>query len=173
MYISASKKVVCITGSVWTGSRRAPRRLLVKDGFQRPTWFTTQRRRTDAEYSVMSTGEFHLHNTEDGVLAFMEYSGGFVGILKQDLDSTLEISVQGALIVGPPEIVAQVADAIPKTIVFSLKDENMELSSHLDDVKRRGQLHRLDVDVLQPGAWTDAYDIISEKLGIQVQSDPF
>ena len=74
MHIPSNKKVVCITGSVWTGSRVAPRRMLVKDGFLRPTWFTTGRPLTDAEYRHVSVAQFHLTNAEKNVLAHIEYA---------------------------------------------------------------------------------------------------
>ena len=53
MKIPREKKVVCITGTVWTGSREAPRRMLVRDGFVRPIWFTTGHGISDAQYEVM------------------------------------------------------------------------------------------------------------------------
>lgn len=173
MIIPGNKRVVCITGSVFSGARNTPRRLLVKDGFLRPTWFTTQRPFTDAKYHRMSNTEFHLHKANNDILACTEYSGGFVGILKQELDAALQKSVRGGLIVGPQEIVAQVAEVIPETIVFTLKDEFMKVSRHLAEVNQRGQLHRVDVDVLEPGAWTDVYAFISEKLGLELLSKPF
>ena len=164
--IPGNKNVVCITGNVWSGRRNAPRRLLVKDGFGRPTWFTTGRRVTDAEYHSISSTDFHLRNADDKVLAYLEYGGAFVGILKQELDAILQASVRGALIVGPQEIAAQVANAISQTIVFTLKDEMMEVSPHLDEANRRGQVHRVDVDILAPGAWTDVHTYMAEKLGL-------
>ncbi len=166
MIIPGNKHVVCITGNVWSGSRNAPQRLLVKDGFRRPAWFTTGQRLTDAEYFLISTTEFHMNKAEEMVLAHMEFGGAVVGILKRALETILHDSVQGALIVGPQEIAAQVAEAIPQTVVFSLKDETMELSPHLDDANKRGQLHRVDVDVLAPGAWSDVHAVMAEKLGL-------
>ena len=166
MIIPGNKNVVCITGNVWSGRRNAPRRLLVKDGFGRPTWFTTGRRFTDAEYFAISSTDFHLRNADDKVLAYLEYGGSFVGILKQELDAILQASARGALIVGPQEIAAQVANAIPQAIVFTLKDEMMEVSPHLDEVNRRGQLHRVDVDILAPGAWSEVHTYMVEILGL-------
>lgn len=166
MIIPGNKHVVCITGNVWSGARNAPRRLLVKDGFQRPTWFTTGQRITDAEYFGISSTEFRMRNADNKVLAHMKFGGAIVGILKQELDTILQASLRGALIVGPQEIAAQVADAIPQTVVFSLKDQMMELSPHLAEVNKRGQLHRVDVDMLAPGAWTDVHIYMAEKLGI-------
>ena len=166
MIVPGNKNVVCITGNVWSGRSNAPRRLLVKDGFGRPTWFTTGRRVTDAEYYSISSTDFHLHNADKKVLAYLEFGGAFVGILKHEFDAILQASVRGALIVGPQEIAAQVADAIPQTIVFTLKDEMMEVSPLLDDANRRGQLHRVDVDMLAPGAWADVHTFMAEKLGL-------
>lgn len=168
MIIPGNKNVVCITGNVWSGARNAPRKLLVKDGFQRPTWFTTGRRVTDAEYVYVSSTDFHMSNAGDKVLAHMEFGGAIVGILKHELDKVLEASLQGALIVGPQEIAAQVAGAIPQAVVFSLKDEMMELSPLLDDANQRGQVHRVDVDVLTPGAWTAVHTYMADKLGLSI-----
>jgi len=165
MIIPGNKQVVCITGNVWTGSRNAPRKLLVKDGYQRPTWFTTGRRVTDAEYVYVSNTDFHLSVASERVLAHMEFGGATVGILKLELEKILEASPRGALVVGPQEIAARVADAIPQAIVFSLKDEMMELSPHLDDADKRGQVHRVDVDVLEPGAWSEVHIYMADKLG--------
>lgn len=168
MIIPGNKNVVCITGNVWTGARNAPRKLLVKDGFRRPTWFTTGQRVTDAEYVRVTSTRFHMSNAEDMVLAHMEFGGAIVGILKKELGNILEASSMGALIVGPQEIAAQVAGAIPQTVVFSLKDEMMELSPLLDDANRRGQVHRVDVDVLAPGAWTEVHTLMANQLGLSL-----
>ena len=166
MIIPGNKRVVCITGNVWSGARNAPRRLLIKDGFKRPTWFTTGQRLTDAEYFGISKTEFHVRNADNEVLAYMEFGGSIVGILKQELDAIVKTSISGALIVGPQEIAAQIAEAIPQTIVFTLKDRMMKLSPHLVEAKKRGQLHRVDVDVLEPGAWTDVHSYVADKLGL-------
>lgn len=173
MQISNDKKVVCITGSVWTGSRSAPRRMLVKEGFLRPSWFTTDRRVTDADYRHVSTTEFHLARAEDRVLAHIEYAGSIVGIMQEDFESAAAASEQGVLVVGPPEIAAQVAEIIPRTVVFALKDEAMDLSGYLAEAERAGQLHRIDVDVLAPGAWTEAYLAMMAVIGLPLRRGPF
>ena len=173
MEIPINKKLVCITGSVWTGSRSAPRRLLVKNGFLRPVWFTTRGPINDAGYKHLSETEFHLHNANANILAHIEYGGDYVGILKQEMESAMQQSERGALVVGPHEIAAQIAAALPRTIVFTLKEKDMALSPKLNEVQKQGQLHRIDVDVLQPGAWTDAYVLICEKLGLETQKSPF
>ena len=95
MHIPSNKKVVCITGSVWTGSRVAPRRMLVKDGFLRPTWFTTGRPLTDAEYRHVSVAQFHLTNAEKNVLAHIEYAGGVVGVMREDFESAMVNAEKG------------------------------------------------------------------------------
>ena len=166
MIIPGNKQVVCITGNVWTGARNAPRKLLVKEGYQRPTWFTTGQRITDAEYVHVSNTDFHLSVAEERVLAHMEFGGAIVGILKHELEKIVGASPRGALVVGPQEIAARVAGAIPQAIVFSLKDEMMELSPLLDDANRRGQVHRVDVDVLAPGAWSEVHTYMADTLGI-------
>jgi hypothetical protein len=73
---------------------------------------------------------------------------------------------QGVLIVGPPEIAAQVAAVSPRALVFSLKDRGMDLSEHLAQAQDNGQLHRIDVDVLAPGAWTEVHNIMAEIIGL-------
>ena len=171
MVISSNKRLVCITGSVWSGSRSAPRHLLVKNGFQRPTWFTTQRPVSDAGYRHLSETEYHLLCADDQIIAFIEYAGGHVGILKQDLATALRESEKGALVVGPAEIAAQIADQFEETVVFTLKERGMTLSPKLHQVKQRGQLHRVDVDVLQPGSWTDVHAFICNRLGLEMLPD--
>ncbi|HXK55030.1 MAG: hypothetical protein KDI74_12895 [Gammaproteobacteria bacterium] len=173
MEISTSKMLVCVTGSVWTGSRSAPRRLLVKNGFLRPLWFTTRGPINDAGYRHLSESEFHILHADGKVLAYIEYGGDYIGILKRELESALQASERGALVVGPQEIAAQIAAAMPATVVFTLKERGMALSPKLDEVQKRGQLHRVDVDVLKPGAWTDAYALICEKLGLETHYNPF
>jgi hypothetical protein len=157
VHLPSAKKIVCITGTVWTGGRSAPRRMLIRDGFVRPIWFTTGRAVSDAEYEVIPKGEYHLALGASKVLAHMEYGGDFVGLLKQDFEDAAVGSQTGVLVVGFPEIVAQIAEALPETVVFALKDQGMALSDHLAGAESRGQLHRLDVDVLAPGAWTDVH----------------
>ena len=173
MNIPSTKKVVCITGSVWTGSRSAPRRMLIKDGFLRPSWFTTDRRLTDADYGHISETEFHLANAEQRVLAYIEYAGSFIGVMREDFESAAATAERGVLIVGPPEIAAQFAAVVPQIIVFALKDVEMQLSKHLEEAKRAGQLHRIDVDVLAPGAWTEVYRSMMAVMGLPVRGIPF
>ena len=170
MQTSGKKKVVCITGSVWTGSRSAPRRLLVKDGFVRPTWFTTGRPMTDAHYRQISGTRFHLARAKKNVLAHIHYRSNFIGVMRDDFDAAMDKAVQGVLVVGPPEIAAQVAARIPLAQVFSLKGPQMELSKHLQAAEQSGQLHRIDVDVLAPGAWTDVHTSMAEIIGLPLKS---
>jgi hypothetical protein len=166
MIVPGNKHVVCITGNVWSGSRSAPRKLLVREGFRRPTWFTTGQPITDAEYDVISSTDFHLSRAEEGVLAHMEFAGSDVGILKQEFERVLAESLLGALVVGPQEIAAQVAEAVPQTVVFSLKDETMDLSPHLEAANSRGQVRRIDVDILAPGVWTAVHAVMADALGL-------
>ena len=173
MHIPSDKKVVCITGSVWTGSRNAPRHMLVKDGFLRPTWFTTGRPLTDAEYRHVSVTRFHLSNSEKNILVHIEYGGNFVGVMREDFESAMVNAEQGVLVVGPPEIAAQLAATIPETIIFSFKDTGMDLSEYSNEAQRAGQLHRIDVDVLEPGAWKVAYRSMMDIIGLPVNDNPF
>lgn len=166
MNIPPTKKIVCITGTVWTGGRSAPRRMLVREGMLRPIWFTTGRPVSDAQYDVISTAEYHLACAESRVLAHTKHGGDFVGILKQDFEDAALGAQVGVLVVGFPEIVAQIAKAFPQAVVFALKERNMELSDHLDDAARSGQLHRLDIDVLAPGAWSDVHQSMLRILGL-------
>ncbi len=136
----------------------------MKNGFIRPIWFTTGSQINDAGYKHLSETEFHLQHAGGGVLAHIQYGGNYIGILKQELESALNESERGALVVGPQEIAAQIAGALPGTVVFALKERAMTLSPELNEVQTMGKLHRIDVDVLQPGAWTEAYALICEKL---------
>ena len=173
MHIPSNKKVVCITGSVWTGSRVAPRRMLVKDGFLRPTWFTTGRPLTDAEYRHVSEAQFHLTNAEKNVLVHIEYAGGVVGVMREDFETAMVNAEKGVLLVGPPEIAAQLAATIPQAIIFSFKSDGMELSEYSEAAHRAGQLHRIDVDVLEPGGWITVYRSMMDIIGFPVRDHPF
>ena len=166
MNIPGNKRVVCITGSVWTGSRSAPRYMLVKDGFLRPTWFTTDRKVSDASYTSISINAFHSASANKEILAHFEYGGSRVGIMRQAFTSAMEDAEKGVLVVGPQEMAAQLAVSIPKTIVFALKDLSMDLSPHLEEANSKGQLHRIDVDVFEPGAWTDVHTKMLNILGL-------
>ena len=173
MQIPDNKKVVCVTGSVWTGSRSAPRRLLVKDGFVRPNWFTTGRAMTDAHYRQISGTQFHLARARKKVLAWIEYRGSFIGVMRDDFEAAMNTAKQGVLVVGPPEIAAQMAASIPQALVFSLKGPDMDLSEHLDVAQRAGQVYRVDVDVLAPGAWTDVHLFMLETIGLPGKAQSF
>jgi len=169
MQVPGNKQVVCVTGSVWTGSRSAPRRLLVQDGFVRPNWFTTGRPLTDANYRQISAARFHLARARKQVLAHMAYRGSFLGVMQGDFEAAMKAGRRGVLVVGPPEIAAQIAARIPQTMVFSLKGADMALSEHLDAAQRAGQVHRVDVDVLAPGAWTDVHLSMLEAIGLDAK----
>lgn len=95
MTIPSNKKVVCITGSVWTGLRSAPRHMLAKEDFGRPTWFTTDRLLTDAQYRRISMAEFHMAMAENNVLAHLQYGESFLGVMWQDFASALTTAEQG------------------------------------------------------------------------------
>ncbi len=166
MQSTSKKRIVCITGSVWTGSRSAPRKLLVKDGFVRPTWFTTGRPMTDANYRQISNTRFHLARARKNVLADIHYRSSFIGVMREDFNSAMDRSQRGVLVVGPPEIAAQVAAQFPLALVFSLKGPGMDLSEHLEAAEQSGQLHRIDVDALAPGAWTDVHTSLAEIIGL-------
>jgi hypothetical protein len=146
--------------------------MLVRNGFVRPLWFTTGRAVNDAEYEVIPKTEFHLARAESKVLAHTEYGGDFVGLLKEDFEDAAVGSKFGVLVVGFPEIVAQVAEALPQTRVFALKDRSMELCEELAGAEDRGQLHRIDVDVLAPSAWTEVHQRMMEVLGLPVSLSP-
>jgi len=169
MQMSGKKKIVCVTGTVWTGSRSAPRRLLVKDGFVRPTWFTTGRPINDALYRQMSDSRFHLAQLSRQVLAHIRYRSNFIGVMRDDFMAAMDRAQQGVLVVGPPEIAAQVAAQFAEAQVFSLKGPRMELSEHLEAAAQSGQLHRVDVDVLAPGAWTDVHRFMADIIGLPIK----
>ena len=166
MNITNEKIIVCITGSVWTGSRRAPRHMLVKDGFLRPQWFTTYHPVTDAQYRLITPAQYHMACANNEVLAHMKYGSDFVGIMVDDFESTLSHSRRGVLIVGPQEIIAQISQKIPQTVIFTFKDKHMELSPDLAEANQKGQLHRIDVSATQPGAWSKVYKTILEILNL-------
>jgi len=155
----SDKKVVCITGSVWTGSRSSPSRMLLKDGFQSPRWFTTYPPLTSDKYKLISSAKFHINLANDGILAYMKYGGGFIGIKIDDFEYALGSSFMGVLVdgFGFQEIIAQLSKRIPQAIIFTFKDISMDISPHLYDANSKGQLHRIDVNVLAPDAWTKVH----------------
>ncbi len=167
MNIPSDKKIACITGTVWTGARNAPRRMLAREGFVRPIWFTTGRSLSDAEYDRISAAEYHLARANSKVLAYMEYGGDHVGIMTDDFEDAAIGSRIGVLVAGFPEIVAQVAGALPQTIIFALKDEGMELSPDLAEAAKNGQLHRIDVDKFALHTWNRVHEEMVRILGLQ------
>lgn len=110
MTLQQRKSIICITGTVWTYGADAPRYKLVMDGFVRPSWFTTGRRINDAHYDKVTTGGFHLACEKDEVLAYIKYGNDFIGISKQDMALAINNSSLGALVVGPQNLVAQIAE---------------------------------------------------------------
>ena len=166
MKIPHDKKIACITGSAWTNGRNAPRRMLVREGFIRPIWFTTERTISDAEFETISTGSYHRALAQSEILAHTDYGGFFSGIMQKDFEDAAMGARCGVLAVGFPEVVAQIARALPQTVVFALKDEGTELSEHLADAASTGQLHRIDVDILEAGAWDSVHERMREILGI-------
>lgn len=153
---------------MWTGSRSAPRRLLVKDGFLRPTWFTTGRPITDARYKAISAAEYHMAHADGSVLAHIDYGGDNIGIMKKDFEYAANNSNVGVLVVGPQEIAAQIAKLFLRTVVFALKDRDMELSEHLAEPLLTRQIHRIDVDIFKPGAWSEVHAFMLKTLGLPV-----
>jgi hypothetical protein len=140
--------------------------MLVKDGFRRPAWFTTGRPLSDAQYRQISATRFHLARAKRNVLAYIEYRASFIGVMRDDFEAAMAAATQGVLVVGPPEIAAQLAAKMPEAKVFSLKSQGIDLSGHLDAVQRSGQLYRVDVDVLAPGAWTLVHNSMAEIIGL-------
>jgi len=164
--IPLDKKIACITGTVWTHGRKAPRRMLVREGFIRPIWFTTGRTISDADFEAISTASYHRARAQSEVLAHTDYGGFFSGIMEKDFEDAAIGARCGVLAVGFPEVVAQIARALPQTVVFALKDERMELSDHLSDAASTGQLHRIDVDILETGAWDRVHERMRQVLGL-------
>jgi len=167
MKIPAGKKVVCITGSVWTGDDNAPRHLLVKDGFVRPIWFSTRVGINDAEYRRITHTEFHLARANNKILLHIKYANDSIGIMKESFLNAIEESSLGVLVVATQDIAAQLSEKIPQTTIFSLKNSNMELSKHLKKAKLRGQVYRIDVDTQEIGAWNNVHETMLDILGIR------
>lgn len=165
MTITSGKKIVCITGSLWTHKHDAPRHLLIKEGFIRPRWFSTGRVINDADYEVLSESSFHLAMAESKVLAHMKYAGVYSGIMKDKFQQAIEEAQTGILIVGFPELIEQIADQYANAIVFAFKPEGSALSEHLEPARKKRQLHRIDIDILEVGAWDDVMNEIKEVVG--------
>ena len=164
--LNASKKIVCITGTVWTGGHIAPREKLVKAGYVRPLWFTTTRGITDGHYRHISMGSFHLASTREEIFVHIEYGGGRMGIMNEDFSEAISRSDKGVLVVAPPDIAAQIANKVPEAILFTLKCASMELSKHLSTASKSRQFHRINIDSEQIGAWDKAYAEMEIILGL-------
>ena len=95
--------------------------MLVREGFIRPIWFTTGRTTSDAGFETISTGAYHRACAKSEVLAHTDYGGFFSGIMKKDFEDAAIGARIGVLVVGFPEVVAQIAVALPRTVVFALK----------------------------------------------------
>ena len=121
---------------------------------------------TDAQYRQVSNTQFHLARAKKNVLSFVRYRGGFIGIMRDDFDAAMNRSSQGVLIVGPPEIAAQVVVTFPSARVFALKGPRMDMPDHLEAAERSGQLHLIEVDVLATGAWTNVHASMMEIIGL-------
>ena len=167
MIESNHKRIVCITGTVWTGSNSAPRKLLVEDGFVRPDWFTTGHAITDAEYRRVSHARFHQAVADDEVLVHTKYGSDQVGILRRDFQDAMENCKLGVLVVGPQEIVAQIAQLKNQVEIFALKTESMDLSHYLTDIEIGGRLHRVDLDFSRAGAWSKVHTHMLQVLGLE------
>lgn len=164
MTIQHKKNIICITGTVWTYGADAPRNKLVDDGFVRPNWFTTGRRINDAHYDKVTVGRFHLACSKDEVLAFIKYGNDFIGISKQDLQQAMDKSYLGVLVVGPQNLVAQIAEKNVDTIIFAFKETNMLLSTELENANRRGQVCRININTQQASAWNQVTRTIHDEL---------
>ena len=166
------KKIVCVSGSVWIGNHNAPWRMLEKDGFQRTTWFTTHRQFSGDKYKLISLEKFHIALANNEILAYMKYGGGFFGINYDDIKNALKSSSVGAFVdgVGFQEIIAQVAKRIPKAIIFTVKNISMDTSPHFFKADSKGQLQRIDVNVLEPDAWTKVYNEMLKTLNHSVRT---
>jgi hypothetical protein len=83
-------------------------------------------------------------------------------------ENALESSCTGVLVVGVgfQEIIAQVLKRIPQAIIFTLKDISMDISPHLFEVDNKEQLHRINVNVLDPGAWSKVYNEMLRTLNL-------
>jgi hypothetical protein len=157
---TTNKKVVCITGTLFSGHNDVPRKSLVRAGFERPNWFTTDRKLNDASYYRISQGTYKLALMEDKVFVHTHYAGSDIGIMVHDLNTALQNSEKGVVIVSPGEIAAQIAVNVPSAKIFTLKSDAMELSTHLENAKKSGQLHRIDIKSDEPSEWHKAMEYI-------------
>lgn len=166
MKVPAGKKVVCITGSVWTGEQHAPRHLLVKDGFVRPTWFTTRVGINDAKYKIIGESEFRLARANSQILLSIKYANDSIGIMKDSFLEAMNESALGVLVVGPQDVAAQLSDKIPQTTIFTLKSKSMDISPHLKKAQSKGQLHRIDIEEQNLENWEKAHQTMREILNL-------
>jgi hypothetical protein len=98
--------------------------------------------------------------------------GGFHGININDFENALESSSKGVLVVGVgfQEIVAQVSKKISQVIIFTVKNISMDISPHLFKADSKGQLHRIDVNILEPGAWTEVHNEMLKTLNLSART---
>ena len=159
-----NKKIVCITGTLFSGHNDVPRKSLVRAGFERPRWFTTGRKLNDAAYYRISQGSYKLALMKGEVFVHTHYAGADIGIMEHDLNTALQHSKKGVVIVSPVEIAAEIAINTPSATIFTLKNDAMAISTHLEKAKISGQLHRVNIKSDEPGAWQEAMEYILETI---------
>lgn len=165
MILPGNKHIVCITGTVMAGNTiKAPRNLLVREGFMRPVWFTSYQPISDAEYERITESYYQAAKLENRVLADMKFGNGHVGIFTESFEKTLTDSKLGSLIVAQPEIAVQVFHKYPSAKIFAFKMKGMELSKACQEIEGAGNFHRLNLDFSKTGVWSSALAAIKEEL---------
>ena len=84
-------------------------------------------------------------------------------VLELRARSRTSSAIKELLRLAPETATVVFADGTEETI--ALKDVQMDLSAQLDNASRTGQLYRIDVDVLAPGAWTEVHRKMMDFMG--------
>ncbi len=84
------------------------------------------------------------------------------------MQQAIDKSSLGALVIGPQNLVAQIAEKRSHTIIFSFKEIGMLLSPELENTNCRGQVYRINVNTQQADAWYKVtrtiHDVIDARL---------
>jgi len=169
--VKNGKKIIGITGNVWTGLNSTPWRLLEQKGFQSARWFTTYRRLAGDKYRFISPEKYHILLANDEVLAHMSFGSYNLGIRTDDFKRAMKSTRVGVLVVGFEEIIRQVAEKFSQIIVFLLKDFSMQEPPSSYGPGMEGKVHRINLDSESTSEWSKCFvvmeNILDPSIGTQ------
>jgi len=145
---------------------RAPSRRLLRAGFDRPPMVTTALVRIRRHHRRIARGSFTKALQEGKVLAYERDYGGYHGFLKSDLQECLDLSTNGVLMIGSPNLASQIKRNRPETLVAVLQSSGADLSHYLRDLKDLDH-HIIEIDSLALGESKRVYDELKSLLSLR------